>query len=110
MAFATPAKAGSALDQPMVLATGMDGRFTYLNPSAERVLGAARDGAGRQAQMTEIFAPGEMERISQWLRKLHPSGKELTAGARPIPCATASTTFCSFRPASCAASICSCAQ
>ncbi|WP_263353602.1 PAS domain S-box protein [Acidicapsa acidisoli] len=57
---------------PMVLATAMDGSFTYLNPSAERVLGMrASDLIGR-AKMMEIFAPGEMERISQWLRKLHP--------------------------------------
>ena len=57
---------------PMILATSMDGFFTYLNPSAERILGLrAGDLIGR-AQMTEIFAPGEMERISQWLRKLHP--------------------------------------
>ena len=27
-----------------------------------------------KAQMTEIFAPGELERIGQWLRKLHPNG------------------------------------
>jgi PAS domain S-box-containing protein len=69
---------------PMVLATAMDGRFTYLNPSAERVLGLRATELIGRAQMTEIFAPGEMDRISQWLRKLSPStGKELTTQVAP---------------------------
>ena len=59
---------------PMVLATAMDGRFTYLNPSAERILGLRATALVGKAKMSEIFAPGEMERISQWLRKLHPNG------------------------------------
>jgi PAS domain S-box-containing protein len=59
---------------PMVLATAMDGTFTYLNPSAERVLGLRSPDLIGKAKMSEIFAPGEMERISQWLRKLHPHG------------------------------------
>ena len=57
---------------PMVLATDMEGRFTYLNPAAERSLGLRSLELVGKAQMTEIFAPGELERISQWLRKLHP--------------------------------------
>ena len=66
---------------PMILATSMDGFFTYLNPSAERILGLrASDLIGR-AQMTEIFAPGEMERISQWLRKLHPEVSNVPAAS-----------------------------
>ena len=59
---------------PMVLATSMDGSFTYLNPSAERILGLRSAAIINKAQMTEIFAPGELERIGQWLRKLHPNG------------------------------------
>ncbi len=59
---------------PMVLATNMEGGFTYLNPSAERILGLRAASMIGKCQMTEIFAPGELERISQWLRKLHPSG------------------------------------
>jgi len=58
---------------PMVLATEIDGCFNYLNPSAERILGLRASELIGRAQMTEIFAPGELERISQWLRKLHPS-------------------------------------
>jgi PAS domain S-box-containing protein len=58
---------------PMVLATAMDGSFTYLNPSAERILGLRASELVGRAQMTEIFAPGELERIGQWLRKLHPN-------------------------------------
>jgi PAS domain S-box-containing protein len=57
---------------PMVLAASMDGTFTYLNPSAERILGMRASDLIGKAKMTEIFAPGEMDRISQWLRKLHP--------------------------------------
>jgi PAS domain S-box-containing protein len=57
---------------PMILATSMDGSFTYINPSAERILGLRASELVGTAKMSEIFAPGEMERISQWLRKLHP--------------------------------------
>ena len=65
---------------PMVLATAMDGSFTYLNPSAERILGfRAADLIGK-AKMMEIFASGEIERIGQWLRKLHPDAEEEQAG------------------------------
>ena len=48
---------------PMVLATGIDGSFNYLNPSAERILGLRASEMIGRAQMTEIFAPGELERI-----------------------------------------------
>ena len=67
--------AESLLDasNPMVLATAMDGSFTYLNPSAERILGTRAAELVGKSYMTEVFAPGEMERISQWLRKLHPN-------------------------------------
>jgi len=58
----------------MVLATGMDGRFTYINPSAERVLGLRAASLIGKAQIAEVFAPGELQRISQSLRKLRPSG------------------------------------
>jgi PAS domain S-box-containing protein len=56
----------------MVLATSLDGSFTYLNPSAERILGIRAAELVGRAKMTEVFASGEMDRISQWLRKLHP--------------------------------------
>ena len=70
---------------PMVLATAMDGRFTYLNPSAERILGLRASELVGKAQMSEIFAPGELERIGQWLRKLHPStGPGPAAPADPM--------------------------
>jgi PAS domain S-box-containing protein len=65
---------------PMILATSMDGSFTYLNPSAERILGLRSSELVGKAKMTEIFAPGEIERISQWLRKLHPNA-EVSSGA-----------------------------
>jgi PAS domain S-box-containing protein len=70
---------------PMVLATSMDGRFTYMNPSAERILGLRSTDLVGKAQMTEIFAPGELERIGQWLRKLHPeTGTGPAAPADPM--------------------------
>ncbi len=56
---------------PMVLATSLDGTFTYLNPSAERILGMRGAELIGQSKMLELFAPGEMDRISQWLRKLN---------------------------------------
>ena len=57
---------------PMILATSLDGSFTYLNPSAERILGIRSADLIGKSKMSEVFAQGEMERISQWLRKLHP--------------------------------------
>jgi PAS domain S-box-containing protein len=68
----------------MVLATDMDGRFTYLNPAAERSLGVRSVELMGKAQMTEVFAPGELERIGQWLRKLHPDGKPEDAAVDPM--------------------------
>lgn len=56
---------------PMVLATSLDGTFTYLNPSAERILGMRATELVGRTKMIELFAPGEMDRISQWLRKLN---------------------------------------
>ncbi len=70
---------------PMVLATALDGSFTYLNPSAERILGIRASELVGRAKMTEVFAQGEMERISQWLRKLHPdTGTGPAAPADPM--------------------------
>jgi len=54
---------------PMVLATALDGSFTYLNPSAERILGIRASELVGRAKMTEVFAQGEMERISQTLTR-----------------------------------------
>jgi hypothetical protein len=69
----------------MVLAAAMDGTFTYLNPSAERILGMRASDLIGKAKMTEVFAPGEMERISQWLRKLHPDvGVEHATSSDPM--------------------------
>ncbi|MFC5863774.1 PAS domain S-box protein [Acidicapsa dinghuensis] len=56
---------------PMVLATSLDGTFTYVNPSAERILGMRAVELVGLSKMQELFAPGEMDRISQWLRKLN---------------------------------------
>lgn len=69
---------------PMVLATNLQGRFTYINPSAERILGLRSATLVGGAQMSEIFAPGELERIGQWLHKLHPSINGPAAAADPM--------------------------
>jgi len=70
---------------PMILATALDGSFTYMNPSAERILGIRATDLVGKARMTEVFAAGEMERISQWLRKLHPdAGVGPAAPADPM--------------------------
>ena len=61
---------------PMALATDLNGRFIYLNPAAERSLGVRAAEVVGKAQMTEVFAPGELDRIGQWLRKLHPGGSK----------------------------------
>ncbi len=70
---------------PMVFATAMDGKFTYLNPSAERLLGLRSPELVGKVKITDIFAPGEMERIGQWLRKLQPKQNgEAEADTHPL--------------------------
>ena len=68
---------------PMVLATALDGSFTYMNPSAERILGIRAAELVGKARMSEVFAMGEMERISQWLRKLD-TGTGTAAASDPM--------------------------
>ena len=85
---------------PMILATALDGSFTYMTPSAERILGIRATDLVGKARMTEVFASGEMERISQWLRKLHPSAANgpaaadprFTTGTKPKPPSSAKLT------------------
>ncbi len=82
-----PGQAESLLDAtgPMILATSMEGRFIYLNPSAERVLGLRASEVVGKALMTDVFAPGELQRISQWLRKLNLNGpSEPTGSVDPL--------------------------
>ena len=65
---------------PMMIATDMDGRFTYINPSAERLLGIRSAELLGKEHVANIFGPGELERISSWLRRQDPK----TAGGDDI--------------------------
>ncbi len=48
---------------PMVMTAGLDGRFTYLNPAAERLLGYHAEELKAMSNAGEILAPGEGRRL-----------------------------------------------
>lgn len=51
-------------------AIDLDGRLTYVNPAAERMLGYDSDELISRWGATEIFAPGEAQRVLAELQKL----------------------------------------
>jgi PAS domain S-box-containing protein len=55
---------------PMVIAIAVDGRITYANPSAERLLGYHALDLMDMSSAEEIMAPGEAERLVAEMRKL----------------------------------------
>jgi PAS domain S-box-containing protein len=55
---------------PMVAAIGMDGKFTYVNPSAERLLGYHAAELMSASDTTDILAPGEGTRLVAEMEKL----------------------------------------
>jgi PAS domain S-box-containing protein len=55
---------------PMVMAAGLDGRFTYLNPAAERLLGYHASELMAMSSAGEILAPGESQRLVLEVLKL----------------------------------------
>jgi PAS domain S-box-containing protein len=55
---------------PMVMAAGIDGRFTYLNPAAERLLGYHASELTAMTSAGEILAPGEGRRLAVEILKL----------------------------------------
>jgi len=55
---------------PAVVAIGIDGRFTYANPSAERMLGYHADELMEKLAAFEILAHGEGERLVVEMQKL----------------------------------------
>jgi PAS domain S-box-containing protein len=55
---------------PMIVATGLDGRFTYVNPSAERTLGYHASELKEMAHAGEVLAPGQGEILMQEMLKL----------------------------------------
>jgi len=50
---------------PMVMAAGVDGRFTYMNPAAERLLGYHANELMAMTSAGEILGPGEGQRLQQ---------------------------------------------
>jgi PAS domain S-box-containing protein len=55
---------------PMVMAAGLDGRFTYLNPAAERLLGYHASELLNMSDAGQILPPGEGERLVSEMQKL----------------------------------------
>lgn len=55
---------------PMVAAIGLDGLFTYVNPSAERVMGYNAEELIGSSSTTDILAPGEGARLVAEMEKL----------------------------------------
>jgi len=62
---------------PMVMGVALDGRFTYLNPAAERMLGYSALELKQLAHAGEILAPGEGDRLMQEMVKVR-AGANLT--------------------------------
>lgn len=80
----TPDEAHKALldsSGPAMAAIDLDGRLTYINPAAERMLGYDADELISRWGSAEIFAPGEASRVLAELQKLSGSHRrhEITA-------------------------------
>ena len=67
---AKPLKAVLDSAGPMVMAAGLDGRFTYLNPAAERLLGYHASELIAMSSAGEILLPGEGERLIAELQRI----------------------------------------
>jgi len=67
---AKPLKAVLDSAGPMVLAAGLDGRFTYVNPAAERLLGYHASELMEMTSAGEILLPGEGERLVAELQRI----------------------------------------
>jgi PAS domain S-box-containing protein len=68
----------------LVLTIALNGKLTYMNPAAERLLGYHAEELVNQQTTTELLAPGEEERLVSELQKLNgiPQGKEPFPGER----------------------------
>ena len=64
---------------PMLIATAMDGKFTYVNPTAERILGMRASELVGKEHVSRIFGHGELERIGEWLHGLDPTTAAMSA-------------------------------
>jgi PAS domain S-box-containing protein len=66
---------------PMVVSIGLDGRLTYVNPTAERLLGYRAVELLNKSRTVELLAPGEGARLVAELQKL--CGVEGTSESTP---------------------------
>src|SRR5579863_5309514 len=55
---------------PMVVSIGLDGRLTYVNPTAERLLGYRALELINKSRIVELLAPGEGARLLAELQKV----------------------------------------
>jgi PAS domain S-box-containing protein len=55
----------------MVISIGLDGRLTYVNPAAERLLGYHAEELLNRETTTELLAPGEEERLVSEVKRLY---------------------------------------
>ena len=63
---------------PAVVAIGLDGRLTYANPAAERLLGCDVDELRKLAGVVEILVPGEGSRLVSEMQRLAGIRREVT--------------------------------
>ncbi len=55
----------------MVLSIGLDGKLTYINPAAERLLGYHASELVNQADTEKLLAPGEENRLVSEIRRIY---------------------------------------
>jgi PAS domain S-box-containing protein len=55
----------------LVIAIGLDGHVTYVNPAAERLLGYHAEELVNKATQGEVLAPGEEERLVSEMQRLY---------------------------------------
>lgn len=67
---------------PMVFALGLDGRLTYVNPAAERMLGYHASELVSQLRIQELLATGETERLLTEMQRMCGINKPAEEGER----------------------------
>jgi len=67
---------------PMVMATGLDGKFTYVNPAAERLLGYHADELTAMSSAGEILPQGEGRRLVREVLRLSAGPRKPGAAAQ----------------------------
>ncbi len=64
----------------MVLSIGLDGKLTYMNPTAERLLGYHAPELVNQESTEKLLAPGEENRLVSEVRRLYGISKPVDGG------------------------------